>query len=32
MVIDTTYALGQAAGAVAQMLEHHTGGKIAITA
>jgi NADPH:quinone reductase-like Zn-dependent oxidoreductase len=32
VVIDKTYPLGQAAGAVTHMLEHHASGKIAITA
>jgi NADPH:quinone reductase-like Zn-dependent oxidoreductase len=32
VVIDKTYPLDQAAGAVAHMLEHHPSGKIAITA
>jgi NADPH:quinone reductase-like Zn-dependent oxidoreductase len=32
VVVDQTYPLGQAAGAVAHMLEHHASGKIAITA
>jgi NADPH:quinone reductase-like Zn-dependent oxidoreductase len=32
VVIDETYPLDQAAGAVAHMLEHHASGKIAITA
>jgi NADPH:quinone reductase-like Zn-dependent oxidoreductase len=32
VVIDTTYPLDQAAGAVTHMLEHHASGKIAITA
>ena len=32
VVIDKTYPLGQAADAVAHMLGHHAGGKIAITA
>jgi NADPH:quinone reductase-like Zn-dependent oxidoreductase len=32
VVIDKTYPLGQAAGAVTYMLEHHASGKIAITA
>ena len=31
VVIDKTYPLDQAASAVAQMLEHHASGKIAIT-
>jgi hypothetical protein len=32
VVIDSTYPLDQAAGAVTHMLEHHPSGKIAITA
>ena len=32
VVIAQTYPLGQAARAVTHMLEHHPGGKIAITA
>jgi len=32
VVIAQTYPLEQAAGAVTRMLEHHPGGKIAITA
>jgi len=32
VVIDKTYPLGQAAGAVTHMLEHHASGKIAMTA
>ena len=32
VVIDKTYPLDQAAGAVTHMLEHHPSGKIAITA
>ena len=32
VVIDSTYPLDQAAGAVTHMLEHHASGKIAITA
>jgi NADPH:quinone reductase-like Zn-dependent oxidoreductase len=32
VVIDKTYPLDQAAGAVTYMLEHHSSGKIAVTA
>ena len=32
VIIDKTYPLDQAANAVTQVLEHHAGGKIAITA
>ena len=32
VIIDKTYPLDQAAGAVTHMLEHHASGKIAITA
>jgi len=32
VVIDKTYPLGHTADAVTHMLEHHAGGKIAITA
>jgi len=32
VIIDKTYPLDQAAGAVTHVLEHHASGKIAITA